>query len=214
MLREIIIMAKSFKHYNFCIAGIDNQTGEWIRLVSSNEELEGAVLVEDATYNDGVQAEVLDVVRVDVLNRAPTRAQCENYLYNSEYAWKKIGHVSFQEVLDRFGLSRCDKVFVNNNKFLNEDELDGTSLLLLKVDNPKVVVKTFPNKKSVSLIFNYNGMRYAFFSISDIPVYKRFKVAEDGTYEAFGDSCYVLFSLTGRFSEDGKYYKMAANFFV
>ena len=47
----------------------------------------------------------------------------------------------------------------------------------------------------------------------DIPVFQHFKSRGDGTYHPFGESCYVVFSLTDKYSNDGKYYKMAAQFF-
>jgi hypothetical protein len=60
MYKEIIVLAKSPKRGEYCIAGIDTFSGEWIRPISSNINNEGSVPVEDITYNDGKQIEVLD----------------------------------------------------------------------------------------------------------------------------------------------------------
>ena len=41
MEKKIIILTKSKKHSGYCVAGIDYETGEWIRLVSSDSETGG-----------------------------------------------------------------------------------------------------------------------------------------------------------------------------
>ncbi len=43
MKKEIIILTKSDKRAGYCIAGIDKKTGEWIRVISSNNSTEHAV---------------------------------------------------------------------------------------------------------------------------------------------------------------------------
>lgn len=50
MEKKIIILTKSKKHSGYCVAGIDYETGEWIRLVSSDLETEGA-LFRGRIYN-------------------------------------------------------------------------------------------------------------------------------------------------------------------
>ena len=56
-------MAKSNKHSNYCIAGIDINNREWVRPVSSLTHIERAVPREDATYENGEEVQVLDIVR-------------------------------------------------------------------------------------------------------------------------------------------------------
>lgn len=45
MEKKIIILTKSKKHSGYCVAGIDYETGEWIRLVSSDSETGGGCSV-------------------------------------------------------------------------------------------------------------------------------------------------------------------------
>lgn len=75
-----------------------------------------------------------------------------------------------------------------------------------------IVVKTF-GKKNVSLCFLHNRVKYSFFSVSDIPLYQKYKQCSDGTYKDFGNSCYVVVSLTGAYKNDGLHYKMLAQLF-
>lgn len=53
MEKDIIILTKSFEKSGYCIAGIDYETGEWIRLVSSDIFNEGAVPKEQLTLDNG-----------------------------------------------------------------------------------------------------------------------------------------------------------------
>jgi len=88
MKKEIIILTKSAKINGFCVAGVDISNGEWIRLVSDDANGEGAVSRNDLTYEDGIQAEIFDLVAVECMPAA-TEAQSENYLYNRRYYWEK-----------------------------------------------------------------------------------------------------------------------------
>lgn len=47
MKKNIIILTKSIKHGGFCVAGIDTDNGEWIRLISSDANSEHAVPYQD-----------------------------------------------------------------------------------------------------------------------------------------------------------------------
>ena len=38
-IRKLIILAASSKRNNYCVAGVDAETGEWIRPISENPDL-------------------------------------------------------------------------------------------------------------------------------------------------------------------------------
>ena len=211
MEKTIIIMTKSFKRYNYCIAGIDVETGEWIRVVSDDRTIEGAVPVEDAVDENENPIEIFDVVTISFIRPQPLPEQNENWLYDRSRPWIKQRSVNLQYVINQYGTDTCQYVFNNDARFLERDELTGQSLLLLKISSPKVMVKTFPNQKKVSLNFQYNNESYAFFSISDIEVYNEYKIKDDGTYP-LGDECYAVFSLTRPYT-DNRCYKMVASIY-
>ena len=43
MKKEVAILTKSSKYKGYCVAGIDVNTGEWVRFVSDNEQTHGAL---------------------------------------------------------------------------------------------------------------------------------------------------------------------------
>ncbi len=211
MYKEIVVLAKSHKRNNYCIAGIDVNTGEWIRPVSDSLYLERAVLVDDAKYKTGEEVEILDVVRIKFLEYIPSEAQKENYLYDKDYCWQKIGSMNIEDVIDAWGYDESEYIFGNTNKFINSDLLDGKSLLLIKVDEPEIFVHQFPEKRKPCFNFKYNGNNYRYIQIGDISLYKEFSQKNVGSY-SLGRCATAVFSLTDRYT-DGRYYKMLATLF-
>ena len=43
MDKEIVLLTKSKKRGNYCIAGVDRKTGEWIRIISEDASIQHAV---------------------------------------------------------------------------------------------------------------------------------------------------------------------------
>ena len=88
MYKKIVLLAKSKKHQNYCVAGKDVDTGEWVRLISEEEEIHNAVRPENLIYSDETEAQILDVIRakvkeVDEENINPN--QPENYILDKNY---------------------------------------------------------------------------------------------------------------------------------
>ncbi len=213
MKKTIIIMAKSNKHSNYCVAGIDVDTGAWIRPISNNIDLEGAVLLSDATYSSGKEIEIFDIVEIEFIKHSPSIAQCENYLYDSGVKWKQIGKCDLDYALKvKGGFDKCDYIFFDNEKLIdNETKLTGSSLLLVPIINPFIFIKTF-QKKRIQLNFNYNEESYNYIRISDTSIIQQYQNKSDGLY-ALGNNRIAVFSLTDKYALSKKYYKMLAQLF-
>lgn len=209
MKKEILIMTKSAKINGFCVAGIDISNGRWIRLVSDDENCEGAVSRDDLTFQNGIQAEVFDLVAVEC-EPSPTAAQSENYLYDNGYYWDKIRTMSTEEAFAKCQLNNSQFLFVNNDRSLNDNEITGESLVLAEIDHIVINVVNEYDKKKWKVNFDYNGFKYSNISIGDISI--RNKYNDYGTYMIQGRHK-AVFSLTGRYERTGKYYKMLAQLF-
>lgn len=215
MFKVIIIMTKSSKNGDYCIAGIDAENGSWIRLVSGNEETHGAVMREDAVYPDGTEVEIFDIVRVKLIGREPSDCQTENWRYAPKCYWEKVGKSDLKTVINLRGEDTFeDEDYIFGNDVTNKtahDRVNGRSLALLKVKSPRIFVKTFPTKKDVTFWFTYNNKEYKFFKVSDRSLREKYKPKADGFYSDFVNECYVVVSLTGE--RDGFHYKMLAQLF-
>lgn len=169
MKKTIIILTKSKKHSGYCVAGIDYETGEWIRLTSSDKEIEGAVPREDLTFSNGRFLEVYDIISCELVKSCGTVVQPENWLYDESVKWEKIGQSNLDEVLKIYGSDSMDYILGNEDIKLSSDwKFEGNpSLCLVRIENASIWVKTFEEKK-VSLNFTYNGVQYRYMSISQM----------------------------------------------
>lgn len=212
MKKQIIILAKSIKHFpNYCIAGIDVETGKWIRPISSFDDIEGAVPLEHLRQANGEELNILDVVEIDFIKHVPSIAQSENYIYNENIMWKKVGEIGLEELINIYGLSDPEYIFENTDKELSDIDISGESLLFVKIQDPVVFIKTF-DKKKIQLCFTYMGRRYNYFRIEDPTLKQQFWEYDDGIYN-LDNEMYAVFSLTGKWNVTGKYYKILANIF-
>ena len=209
MEKKIIILTKSKKHSGYCVAGIDYETGEWIRLVSSDLETEGAVPCEDLQCSNGETLEVYDIIMCRLLRKCGTIVQPENCLYDETVKWKKVGKSNLDEVIQIHGYDSVEYVFENEDTKLPADWIfsGNPSLCLLKVKDASIWVKTFEDKK-ISLNFTYDDVRYKYMSISQIDLLNYYRNKTDDSYPL--GTVTVVFSLTDKYYWNGKYYKVVA----
>ena len=209
MEKKIIILTKSKKHSGYCVAGIDYETGEWIRLVSSDLETEGAVPCEDLQCSNGETLEVYDIIMCRLLRKCGTIVQPENCLYDETVKWKKVGKSNLDEVIKIHGYDSVEYVFENEDTKLPADWIfsGNPSLCLLKVKDASIWVKTFEDKK-ISLNFTYDDVRYKYMSISQIDLLNYYRNNTDDSYPL--GTVTVVFSLTDKYYWNGKYYKVVA----
>lgn len=91
-MTKILCLANSRKYGDRCIAGIDLETGQWIRPVSEQEW--GRIPLEQAVL-DGMPIQPLDVIDVP-LESYGRGYECENRLIRRG-TWQRVGQVSLEE---------------------------------------------------------------------------------------------------------------------
>lgn len=170
MEREIIILATSAKNHNFCVGGIDTGTGKWIRLVSNDKTICGALTPEMITFETGDKCSPLDKIRVSVIKEISMGHQSENFLIDISKKFKKIKKVSLGDVLRihtiENGSEDVKKFLENNIPYFNKEEILGIerSLYLIEVRNLKIYKNEY-NKYKTS--FEYLGKCYDNISMTD-----------------------------------------------
>jgi hypothetical protein len=214
--KEIIILAKSKKFYNLCIAGIDTSNGEWIRIVSDDDSISHAVKIEDAVYEDGSVSNLFDVVKIECKGKEESYYQVENYIYDSNYYWLKVRQASIKEILRIHPIEDKDFIFYNSQKkipntlLLEQREAEKYSLMLISPKNMIIHVRQWPNKKDVTMSFIYNGIFYKYLSVTDIEYEQRFLSLEPGDYKLKEGTLLVL-SLGDCYYKDNCHYKLIAS---
>lgn len=215
-IRKLIILAASAKFNNYCVAGVDAETGEWIRPICANPDLEEAVPLDDMKYPDGERVELLDIVEIKFSDRAANNPiQPENFFYNEKYYWQKVGRVTLQDVIDRRGFDLRDEIFYNNERSIlgvNAIKFDRReSLLLLPVENLFISIEETDHKKFFA-DFDYRGRKFYRFSVGDIAVREKFSDSGAGKH-FLKNKAAVVFSLTNPYYKNAECYKMLAQIF-
>jgi len=115
--RDIMILTKSSKHHEYCVAGIDCATGKFVRLMSNNDDKEGALSGEQMHYENDAEAQILDMARVKTIKNTPTKIQPENVLIDENGKWEKIATVPKQEAF-KYLNNNVEYIFCNNKPAL------------------------------------------------------------------------------------------------
>lgn len=155
-MARIVCLANSKKHQGRCIAGIDIDTGEWIRPVSHNG---------DAIYNerfiDGKdEPQLLDLLEIPLGGQAPDRGcQPENrFLGNG--AWRLIRHLSVSDI-DKY-VDDTENLLHNQEKkvdpeiFKQISRNEWRSLQLIRVHNPNFRLNPFNSQENPICSFSYS----------------------------------------------------------
>lgn len=219
MEKTIILLTKSRKHGGYCTSGIDIEDGKWIRIISdglgcSTDEIPSSQL----TYDNGNEANILDIIKVHCTEYRPNYFQPENYVNDRNEIWEKLGRVTFSQVLQLHPFENKDDIYFDTSYSILGAHItqipyqDRYSLILIKVDNPEVNVKTWESgRKNVTLSFSYNNNYYKYFRITDGSE-NSYLNYRDGNYIEEG-SFGIVISL-GELFTDLKHYKLIASSFL
>ena len=218
--KQIAILAKSAKNGNFCVAGFDLDTKNWLRPISDNPETKDAVTFDDATYLNGDEihaVKIFDVVEIEVEEKiSDNPIQPENFYYAKNSRWKKIGETDLKHILKWRGYDDRQEIFFSGERTISPEEIKSRerreSLLLLSATNFVVRVEVSDRKKFYAH-FDYNGKRYLRFGVGDLKIRKQFENNEEGEY-FFADEVSMVCSLTNPFFETNLCYKMVAQIFI
>jgi hypothetical protein len=219
ILKDIICLANSRKSGGFCFAGKELRRGKpvkWIRPVSSREDEE--ISQHEYQYEDGSFPQLLEIITVPLLEPKPKGCQQENWLFNPDYYWRKIGVLGKKD-LNQF-IDPEELLWINGHKTYNGindvipfklvDTLES-SLRFIWVDHLNFYVyrpgESFGNpRKRLQGRFQHNKTTYRLW-VTD-PLYeKRYLAKPEGEYE-IGES-FLTISIGG-FKERDELYKLIA----
>lgn len=209
----MILLTTSKKSGNYCIAGVENKTGNWVRIVSEDEKIQHAVTSKDMVYEDGSMPQIMDIIRIKCKGHNPSYYQPENYvLDNSEY-WEKLGKASSEELLKIHPAENKQFIFYDTDKSIDGDFIEGSndnnySLILISPEDICIHVKQWPERKQVTISFNYNGNRYWYVRITDTEFENQYLQYPEGNYN-YQEDCLLVISL-GDMHKDKKHYKLIA----
>lgn len=203
MYKDIVILTKSSKHGKYCVAGIDFETGNWIRLVSNDKDSDGALSEKDMLINDGI-CKPLDLVRVEILKSVPKGCQTENHLIVSGKRWIKLDTLSLDEVLELHKPKESSNIFGNTMPYISGIDRMSHSLFLAEVTNLEIHQYEYDGRTKTRASFVYNNRNYVDMRVTDPDYYS--------LPDCVFDRAYIVFSIPNQ-DFDGKYYKFMAKIF-
>ncbi|MCK8824342.1 dual OB domain-containing protein [Fuchsiella alkaliacetigena] len=211
MRREIICLANSRKKSGRCIAGIDVETGEWIRPINSSG---GALSLNQIAYKNGSLPEKLDIISIPLLKHQPSYYQPENFIIGNGN-WIKEGSFAFSKLSN---LTQSKNLLLFNNRdSVSKDELEEInfnkrySLILIQPENvtfEKVDRSRFSDPPQIRAKFTYGNYNYNL-SITDDSIESQFEECDYGNYR-LNNNIYFTISLASPFSENNRHYKLIA----
>lgn len=173
MKKEIIILTCSAKHGGYCVAGIDIDSYEWIRLVSSDNLNNNEIPKEFMYYYNSTSCKPLDVVSVEIIKKLPGDIQPENVLVDlgitPVYKYKLAPHELIKYISNDREIYKSTFPYMDKNTALN----CGFSLALYQVKDIFLDVFEYNGRTKVKLNFTYNGCMYSGWSMTDPYYYGR-----------------------------------------
>lgn len=212
MKQDVVILTRSSKYRNFCVAGVDINTGEWVRLVSDNSVIHGALNKDDITYENGVSCKELDVVTVPINGTASEGHQSENKLINTKKRWEKLGTATIQDIIRIHPVEnkRHRYLYGSMREYVGKDEIENIdySLTFIEVFDLEICQKTneFTGRPKTKASFIYNNVKYENIAVTD----SRYYTMQNGKVS---DRAYLVISLTDAPVND-RYYKFVAKIFA
>jgi hypothetical protein len=219
--KRIVCLANSWKNHGRCVAGIELDSGEWIRPVNSG----GGKLLKTQIKNQfGAQPKVLDIINIPVMKEDPLYYQPENYIIDTDKKWQFTGRFKFKDLsnLSCSGNNIClDCDFFNDNrKSIPSDELNISnckhSLSLIKPQDLKIEKfdrSQWNQKPQIKANFLF-GEKYYNLVITDdkfkAPFFEDNSLDECGFYELNTNEVYLTISLGEIYKRDKSHYKLVA----
>ena len=172
MEKEIVILAKSIKHHDFCVAGKDVETGEWVRPVSTVEggaiskEQSKAYFTNETNQLIGYPCKLLQKVKISFLRYVPLNYQRENYLIDDNRQWQQNFRIKTNQLGDY--LDHPKNLWGSDQSYICADMIpiqnpNGDSLYLIEVTNAHLTIEDdISDRRKRRISFKYNESDYKF----------------------------------------------------
>lgn len=199
---KMVVLTKSSKYHNYCVAGINLENGELVRLVTNDSSIQGAVKESELTCCDGNIIDVLDVIEVSIDDYGEkNKIQPENVLLNSNESPKIIGKMSIDDVLKNYDLDNNNTIFGNNCYYVLPNHVLklGHSLTLVQVEKLEVyLIRNIDGAYKTKANFWFKDIYYCGLPVTDK---NYFNINDHICYE----NAVLVVSIGGVFN--GKHYK-------
>ncbi len=184
MRKTIVCLANSYKHGGRCIAGIDIDSGAWIRLHGNSPD--GALCACEYGLDDGTEPRLLDVIEVELHYAIPTDSHPEDW-HIAPTPWHLVERPAnparLQKITSTTGQSTT--IFRDHCDRIAEWELKrsplNSSLMLVCPTKIHWWIREDRGKRKSRVLFQRNDITYDF-SVTDPHWIDKLKLLPGGIY--------------------------------
>lgn len=215
MTKELILLAVSRKYGKYCVAGVDSKTGQWLRLVTHDSDAHYAIDPKDLVMDNGTKASKLDIVCLEITDRAISYFQSENYVIRKNRPWHFAGRATIGDVIRIHPPNRSEFIFYDtarrvSKQFYNDLQFNQiSSLLLISPEETKVEVADLEDKRRVALHLHYRGRNYEPLPVTDLEFCALCEPLKPGLYPMRKRGI-MLCSVGECYEKDQFHYKLVA----
>lgn len=155
--RTIACLANSKKLGAYCVAGVDPESGEWIRPLGSGSH--GAVTMSEQTLDDGTRPALLDLIEVPLARAAPHPGQPENW-HLSGGEWRRVGRLTdtaARELLERLVVET--PAFGTNERSISVAQVEAgdvtSSLAVIRPEQLRWTKRVWPEGTKIRAVFRH-----------------------------------------------------------
>ena len=213
---DAVIMAKSTMLGNFCVAGIDINSGKWVRFVSFED---GNPLADFQLMfvNQGGSCQPLDIGRIGIAGKVPKLNHSEDCMIKYT-PWLNMGHMEIENVLEIHPAENHEYIFGNVENYIDEIEMQrygfNYSLILIQVKDLQIIFeKNFKQELKGRADFLYNGRQYKHMRITDPEYQLHNNNSMIADFKITASKAYLVISMPAQ-SFYGRYYKLVAKIFI
>jgi hypothetical protein len=161
---EIICLANSRKHAGRCVVGLRTDGKGWVRPVTRHPD--GTLFQKHYTLKDGTEAQVLDVIKIPLVEPNPRPHHPENYIIRN-FSWKLIARPATEDhifsILEH--VEPGPYIFGDDSDRISYDEICDSgikeSVALVKPGNLRwQIKKTRSGKRQTRAIFRLGRAQY------------------------------------------------------
>ncbi|NEP90748.1 MAG: hypothetical protein F6K18_30245 [Okeania sp. SIO2C2] len=160
-LKKIICLANSYKLNERCIAGIDLDTGKWIRPVCDRQYPEDGRVPKRIRFVEGREPKPLDILEIPLDNKGNDFGFESENLSVLKGEWKCLGQAKVEEILKY--CNNSDYILHNSRKYVNPSYLKTVpfhrrrTIEIVKVKKQNFSVSRNEEGKFRGSIKNNNG---------------------------------------------------------
>jgi hypothetical protein len=216
--KTIVCLANSYKHGGRCIAGIDLDSGQWIRLHGNSAD--GALCACEYMLDDGSEPRLLDVIEVELHYALPTESHPEDWQIAPK-RWRLVERPANAARLQKLTAGgKTTTIFGDHCDRIADWELKRnplkSSLMLVCPSEIYWWVREERGKRKDRALFKRNDITYDF-SVTDPHLRNQLDLLPTGIYphSSFADGStetWLTISLSEAFF--GWHYKLVAGVIV